>query len=284
MTMLAAKAPFDFDATLRFLRGFPPTSGEQRVDRDSLTKALRAGGQTLVATLKAAEGGLEVSYAAAPTPAAEAEAADRLSFYLGLEDDLAEFYALGRSDAAFAPVVEALYGYHQVKFPSPLENLVWAILCQRVPMPVATKAKQALVAHVGNDRDAFPDLDQLLSLDQDELTALIGNTTKGARLHAALRRWAETDERHLRTAPYGEVKEFLQSLPGIGPWSASFILIRGLGRMDEAPVDRELLRSASAVYGPLSEDKARELAATYGPWQGYWAHYLRAAGLVRRAA
>ncbi|MFG1681552.1 DNA-3-methyladenine glycosylase family protein [Nonomuraea sp. NPDC049269] len=283
---LPATAPFDFAASLRFLRRFPATAGEQQLAEQSLTKALRAGGQTMVARLTPADEGLRCDlHADQPlTEQAVSAAADRLSFYLSLADDLAPFYAIGKQDLPFALVMDHLYGYHQVKFPSPLENLVWAILCQRVPMAVATKAKDALVSHVGNrltfdgeEYAAFPDLDQLLAVPADLLTAFAGNSTKGDRLYASLRAWAEVDEHFLRTAPYDEVKDFLRGLPGIGPWSASFILIRGLGRMDEAPIDRELVRSAARVYGrQLSEDELRGLAGRYGSWQGYWAHYLRA--------
>ncbi|MCA2224689.1 DNA-3-methyladenine glycosylase family protein [Nonomuraea aurantiaca] len=284
---LPATPPFDFAASLSFLRRFPATAGEQQVAEHSLTKALRAGGQTVLARLTAADQGLRCElHADGPiSDQAVTAAADRLSFYLGLTDDLEPFYAIGTQDPHFAPVIDRLYGYHQVKFPSPVENLVWAILCQRVPMGVATKAKDALTAYVGNrltldgaEHFAFPDLDQLLALTTDRLTAISGNATKGERLYRSLRGWAEVDEHFLRTAPYDQVKDFLRGLPGIGPWSASFIAIRGLGRMDEAPLDRELTRSAAQVYGgPLSEDELRGLAERYGSWQGYWAHYMRAA-------
>ncbi|MEU7003539.1 hypothetical protein [Nonomuraea sp. NPDC046570] len=284
MTTLPASAPFDFSASLRFLNRFPPTAGEQRITTTDLTKALRAGGTTVVARLTAdGQDGLACELHAA-TPFPEAEAADRLSFHLSLADDLAAFYELGKDDEAFAPVIDELYGYHQVKFPSPLENLVWSILCQRTALPVAAKAKQSIVAEFGNSLEldgvtyhAFPDLEQLLSLPADRLAALVRNARQAQRLHAALRGWAEVDETFLRTAPHPEVRAFLLGLPGIGAWSASFILVRGLGRMEETLVDKELRRSASRIYGPLPDERLRALADHYGPWQGYWAHYLRAA-------
>lgn len=115
-------------------------------------------------------------------------------FYLGLRDDLTEFYQLARHDPPFARVVERLYGYHQVKFPSPLELLCWAILCQRVPMPVARKMKQALVEAVGNrttlggkSRWAFPDAEQLAAFDEAELHRLIGNQRKAGYLYRSVR-------------------------------------------------------------------------------------------------
>ena len=66
-------------------------------------------------------------------------------------------------------------------------------------------------------------------------------------------------------------------LPGIGPWSAMFVMIRGLGRTDEMPTEKEFLRAAARVYGGALDEKALvQLSDRYGPWRGYWAHYLRA--------
>jgi len=75
------------------------------------------------------------------------------------------------------------------------------------------------------------------------------------------------------------VRECLLSFPGIGPWSAGFIMIRGLGRTERMAPDKEALRAASRVYDhPVSEAEFAATAARYGKWQGYWGHYLRVSG------
>ncbi|WP_207938908.1 DNA-3-methyladenine glycosylase family protein [Actinomadura darangshiensis] len=284
---LPAAPPFDLAPSLRFVCGFTPTSGEQSVRDGALTKALRARGRTVVAQIAQAGDGVRLTlHAADPfTPDVVEAAADRVRFHLSLDDDLTAFYALGRDDPGFAPVLDRLHGYHQVKFPTPLENLAWAILSQRTPIAAAAKAKRALAAEFGDrltvdgtEHTAFPDIGQLVTLPEGRVVELTGNQRKGGHLHGALHRWHETDEDFLRTGPYAEVKEFLLGLPGVGPWSANFILIRGLGRMDETPVEKALLGAASRAYGrALTEAGLRKLAERYGPWQGYWAHYLRAA-------
>ncbi|GLZ42196.1 DNA-3-methyladenine glycosylase 2 family protein [Actinokineospora sp. NBRC 105648] len=287
-TVLPAVAPFDFGASLRFIRGFPAMVGEQGASDDVLVQAVRANGVVVGARLSASDGGLacELESAGEITDKTVAVVADRVSFQLGLADDLGEFYALAEHDAPFAGIARRLRGYHQVKFPSPLELFCWALLCQRVPLPVARGMKQALVSHFDNKITvagtafaAFPDLEQLLSLDQDVLFGLIGNERKAGYLYRGLPRWADLDEAFLRTGDYDEVQAALQALPGVGPWSATFILIRGLGRMERMAPDREGLRAASKVYGhPVDEAEFTRLASHYGPWQGYWGHYLRVGG------
>ena len=60
-----------------------------------------------------------------------------------------------------------------------------------------------------------------------------------------------------------------------------FVLVRGLGRMERLPIgEHRHAEAVSRVYGggrPMTEEETRRIAEGYGPWQGYWAHYLRAA-------
>ena len=287
---LAARQPFDFGASLAFIGSFPAMTGQQGTSGAALQLALRVNSTTLAARLTAGAGatGLDCELTAdvpIDGPTADA-AADRLGFYLGLDDDLSPLYAAARRDPAFQRVADRLYGYHQVKFPSPFELLCWAILCQRVPMPVARTMKQSLVEAVGNRIEsdgrvlwAFPEAEQLAALDEDELTALIGNRRKAGFLHGSILRWLDLDENVLRSGSHGAVRERILELPGIGPWSASLLMIRGLGRMEHIAYDRELARAASRAYGhPVDEPEFRRLASDYGELQGYWAHYLRVAG------
>jgi len=109
---------------------------------------------------------------------------------------------------------------------------------------------------------------------------VIGNARRTEYLRAAAWAFGDVDDGWLRSAPYDEVEAWLRGITGIGAWSASFILLRGLGRMERVPVgERRLLEAARRIYGrDLSEEGLHRIAEGYGAWQGYWAHYLRAAG------
>ncbi|MFC4912158.1 DNA-3-methyladenine glycosylase family protein [Actinomadura gamaensis] len=285
---LPATPPFDFAPQLRFLTGFRPTAGQQRVDDSTLTKALRADGRTFAVRLAAADSGdglrCDLWFEGdAPSDEVVATVRRQITSWLSLDDDLTEFYEIGRRDPDFTPVIDRLYGYHQAKFPTPLENAVWAILSQRTALPVAAKEKQALTEAFDNvltvdgvTHRAFPDVEQLASLAPGRIAELVGNMRKGQYLSGTVRAWLDLDEDHLRTAPYEEAKDTLLSLPGIGPWSATFILIRGFGRTDEVPSEKQLITAASRVYGRrLTAADVRKLGEPYGRWSGYWAHYLR---------
>lgn len=285
---LAWREPFSWAHSLRFICGFPATRNEQEVTGDRLVKGWRFGDVTVVTAIRPAVGepALDVDLAATAqiTDDLVAAVTDRLSFFLSLTDDLTEFERTARADPGFAPVAARMRGYHQVKFASPLENLVWSILAQRNPMPVAREAKQRLMQALNTPVEAFgatflpfPTLQQLAGLSPGDLAEITRNERKATYLHGTVQKLLDIDETWLRTADHREVQEALLSLPGIGPWSATFVLIRGLGRMELLPQDKEILQAASKAYGrPLTEADLVSLSAPYAPNQGYWAHYLRA--------
>jgi DNA-3-methyladenine glycosylase II len=66
--------------------------------------------------------------------------ADRLRFFLSLDDELETFYEIAEKDPPFVPVLKRFYGHKQVKFLTPFENACWAILTQRLPMALAYRA------------------------------------------------------------------------------------------------------------------------------------------------
>lgn len=285
---LTACRPFDWRHSLRFICGFPATRGEQVVDGDHMVKAWRLGDHCVATRIGPVPGEatlrVEICSTAEVTDAVRGAVADRVRFYLSLDDDLAAFAAVARDDPAFAPIARRMHGYHQVKFPTPVENLVWSILGQRSPMPVAREAKLRLMQYLngpvsafGSALQPFPSLEQLAGLSESELAELLRNERKARYVHGTVQGLTALDEDFLRHADVREVELALLDLPGIGPWSAVFVLIRGLGRMEYLPDDAELLRAARKAYGPQVERAdLPALAAPYAPLQGYWAHYLRA--------
>src|SRR5215218_3868564 len=187
--------PFDFDQSLDFLDEFSPMQGEQTLAGRTLTKAVSICGQPLVFRVAAGrtvdEPQLAVTLVTDQplTEASRPAALDRVRFFLSLDDDLRPFYAVGCADPHFASVIRRLYGLHQVKFLTPFENACWAVLTQRNRIPIAQKAKRALVERYGCHLEvegvgywAFPEPAQLAGASGADLAALIGNDKRAAYL------------------------------------------------------------------------------------------------------
>ena len=241
---LTPTPPFDFDRSLNFLGVFMPTKQEQTISSHTLAKSISIDGQTIVFQLVSIgtteHPQLEYTLFSVEPITEEKQNAvvERISFFLSLQDDLLPFYRIGQEDGDFAPIIEILYGYHQV-----------------------------------------PEAFQIAAADFEEILKLIRNDRRTEYLISTARAFSVVDEEFLKSASDEEVKAWLRNIKGIGEWSATFIMIRGLGRMEYVPLtEARLLEAASKVYGhgkELDREEWKRLAERYGPWQGYWAHYLR---------
>ncbi|MDQ1445843.1 MAG: DNA-3-methyladenine glycosylase [Acidimicrobiaceae bacterium] len=285
---VGAVAPFDFAKSAWFLGRFKPVLDEQSIEDGAITKAMAVDGQAVVFRARPAGsgGGDGVDYelfSDAPISEATKKAvADRISFFLSLDDDLREFYKIGQADGPFASRIEEHHGLHHVKFLTLCESGCWAPLAQHAPVQVARTLKHRLTEAFGCSLEvdgrtywAFPELTAMAKVDEADMARVIANERKAHYVKNVVEALMSVDEEFLRTAPYDEAEAYLRGVKGVGQWSAAFILLRGLGRMEHMPLDlKPILKAVDELYGP--GQKMQEIADRYGPWLGYWAFYLRA--------
>ena len=259
-------APFDFSKSLEFLSDFSPMQNEQEVKSGTFTKAVQAKGKTIAFEVFD-KGTIEnpklefTAYSEAKfTDEVKELVADRISFFLSLQDNLNEFYEIAKKDECIQPAIKQFYGHKQVKFLTPFEIACWAILAQRIPMNVARKMKENIVKKVGGqikvkgvDYYSFPEPSNLLAASA-ELPELVPNKRKAEYLSFVAEAFSKVDEQWLRTAPYDEVHDWLTDIKGIGDWSANFVMIRGLGRMEElSNIEPQLALDVARIYAGKDE-------------------------------
>ena len=72
-----------------------------------------------------------------------------------------------------------------------------------------------------------------------------------------------------------EARQQLLALPGIGPWTAEVIAMRGLGDPDAFPASDLGLRLAAGQLGlPPDQRKLIERSASWRPWRSYATQHL----------
>lgn len=264
---------------------------DQKIQEASLTRAVSIGGQTIVFNVKST-GSIKnprlhytLHSERTITSGLRDASVDRIGFFLSIADDLEQFYRIGYGDVDFAPLLQKLYGLHQVKFLTPFESACWSVLSQRYPAAAALRIKHALKEKYGTSLLlegkqfwAFPEPGRLARTDVKELLPIVKNERRTSFLLSVAKAFNDMDERFLRTGKYDQVEEKLRSIDGIGEWSSRLIMLRGLGRMEKLAVEKRLLRAASKVYGKgreMTQSVLEQMAEKYGPWKGYWAYYLR---------
>jgi len=67
----------------------------------------------------------------------------------------------------------------------------------------------------------------------------------------------------------------LESLPGVGPWTAAYVAMRGIGDPDVfMPTDLGVRHALDGLGLPSSARAATELAERWRPWRSYALHHL----------
>ncbi|HMG22430.1 MAG TPA: hypothetical protein VK607_13955 [Kofleriaceae bacterium] len=280
--------PFSFAQTIAFLRSFPPCQGDHLLTDRSITAAVSVRGIARAFTIHDGDPPT-VDLPRHVDAATQRALVARAEHLIGAGDDVTALYAAAAGDPPFRALVEQLHGLHHVRFLTLEEIAVYCVLMQRTPIKLAAMYKRRFLARFGIPIDvdgvtlrAMPELDQLVELDEAELAGAIGHARKAVLITGVVRGVAAIGEPFLRTAPYAAARDALLDVPGIGPFSAAAILLRGLGRMDELPPLRQIEDEARELYGPGYD--AAAIARRYGDQIGYWSFYLRTGmGRVRRA-
>ncbi len=293
---LKIEPPFNLKHSAMFLKAFRPMKDEQETIDGAITKAIMINGQITLFTVKQESPrntdpiSYELSSKDPITKTYCDSAANQISFFLSLTEDIKPFYEIAKKeDPKFYPIIEQFCGFHHVKFPTTLETATWAILVQRNPLSAAKKMKQRLIEKWGESIQngnghkfwAFPDYSRLKNVSEKELYPIIRNIRRTQYLASLSKDYEKIDEKSLLELDFDQAKKILMQIDGIGEWSATFILSRGLGRMERLPENLKMISpEIQRLYG--SEISLEKICDIYGKWIGYWLLYVWASHLASK--
>jgi DNA-3-methyladenine glycosylase II len=278
MDTIAPLGRFSLRAAAAF--GFGPTEGRPPSFDDALRLAFCVdGGRGYAGAVLRRRGddgpiGVELTLAdGAPHDAALAQVARTVS----LDHDGTAFEAVGERDPVIGALQRAHPGQRPVLFPSPYEAAAWAVISARRPPAQGAKVRAALAERLGRTFElkgrtlpAFPQPSALAQIP-DGFPGL--NETKIERLRRIAAAAAAGDLDVARIHELGPEAAFedLQRLPGIGPFYASLIVLRGSGFADAwlgAP-ERRGADHAARYYGVGDADRDRRLAEIADGWRPF---------------
>jgi len=216
----------------------------------------------------------------APHEAALAQVARTVS----LDHDGAAFERVGERDPVIGALQRAHPGQRPVLFHSPYEAAAWSVISARRPPGQGAKVRAALserLGHtfelVGRTLHAFPQPSALAQIP-DTFPGL--NGTKIARLRELAATAAAGDLDAARIHQLGPEAAFedLQRLPGVGPFYASLIVLRGSGFADAwlGARERRGADHAATYYALDDADRDRRLAEIADGWRPFrtWCQVL----------
>lgn len=241
--------PFRLDLTVWALR----RRGRNRVDRwdGTYRRALDLGGRSITVEVEQ-RGRTDQPYLRVAvltegdqTPTERASIQQQLVRMLGLDVDLGGFYQLAERHPRVGVLADRLRGVKPPRFASLFEALVNAIANQQLSLEVGIELLNRFTEAFGerpadsHGLVAFPAPESVLGRSIGELRDLGFSTRKAEYLTSCAYAVASgaIDEARLQSSDRATATDILLGMRGIGRWSAEYVLLRGLGRIDVFPAD-----------------------------------------------
>jgi DNA-3-methyladenine glycosylase II len=281
---MRARGPFSLTAAARFTEGFP--AGQGGGDDARLDLAFPADGAWSPVGVRVTPYGADLTADVVANPGAlpVEQIRGQVERILSLDTDGGGFLAVAERDPLVGDLQTRYPGLRPVQFHSPYEAAAWTIIGQRIRITQAAGIRTRIAEHLGEDIDfgdrrlpSFPAPEQLAAL-----RGFPGLTDRKVQQLQALGRAAGQgllDAAALRDQPADDALAHLRTLPGIGPFSAELILLRGAGNPDVFPANEKRLHRAMAALYHLGEDPEpdmlRAIADQWRPYRTWTALLLR---------
>lgn len=197
--------------------------------------------------------------------------------------DLTPFYELAAGHPVLGPLTRSLHGLKPFRPAGLFDMLVTAVIEQQISLVAARQIRARLIRRFGTEVEGepvFPEASTLAGAPLDELTGCGLSRRKAEYVTGVAEEivGGSLDLEELEQAGSDEVRTRIVSLRGFGPWSAEYVLIRGLARADAVPVDdlaiRTVIGSLLGDGGRPTSAEAAALLAPLAPYRGLAAFYL----------
>ena len=211
---------------------------------------------------------------------------------LGLDVDPGPFHRLAVTDAALRPTAVALRGLRPPRFVDLFETFVNVVPFQQVSLEAGVAIVGRLVEHFGEPHDyagrrfhAFPTAPVVTRASPQALREC-GLSARKAETLQRLGRAIESGElaeEQIARMTTSDALRTLVELPGIGPWSAGLVLLRGLGRLDVFPPgDVGAARGLSALLELEPGAALSRGVERFGKFRGYLYFFGLGGSLLRK--
>lgn len=299
---LAVRAPFHLEATVRVLQR-RPSNLIDIWDAPCYRRVIQVHGRSVLievserGTIDAPDVRLSLPRGGLPAKLRQ-EAVSTSRAILGLDQQSTSHQSRAEAEPALRTTAMALRGMRPPRYPDLFETFANVIPFQQVSLEAGMTVVRHLVESFGDRfelRDhhyfGFPRAETIADARLSSLRRAGMSRQKSEALRTAARAIAAgaLTADGISALPSPQAIERLRELPGIGPWSAALILLRGLRRLDVFPptdtgaesslVTLMRLRSPTALY---------RVVERFGDCRGYLYFYglasrLLAAGLIHAA-
>lgn len=271
---LPARAPFDAAGVFRFFADHA-VAGLEQGDHRSLSRALLLpGGRAEVCiTEDGRRPGILVTARLATLADVQSLVA-RVRRMFDLDADSVAIDSALSTDPTFAPLVAGSPGIRIAGLVDSEEALFRTLIGQQISVAAARTVLGRLVSDLGTETDGtrFP---SAATIAEHGAEVLRGPAARIATILRAADAVASGELRLNIETPASEFRERLLALPGIGPWTADYLLMRVLGNPDILIATDLVVRQSAASLGlPVDIQGLTRRGVSWAPWRSYASLHL----------
>lgn len=282
--------PYRLDLTVSVLRRLPTNIVDVLTAEGQYVRALgKVGAPVIARVTQERAGALRVAFDGSENSSGDhVRELAVLRRILGVDRDLSHFYRAARDVRWLHQLASRMIGVKPPRYPTLWEACVNAIVFQQVSLSAASSISRRIIETLGSPIECgtltlrmFPTVENF----QNAGDAVLSATGLSANKLATLRRVADAlltgklDEPTLEALPSPAAAALLCRFKGIGPWTATVILLRGLGRLDVFPMnDSSVVRNLELVGGA----DVGHVLHVLGPQRGMLYYHLLLARLAER--
>ena len=209
---------------------------------------------------------------------------------LGLEQAVEVFEAEYAEHPLLGSLVKAGAGLRVPQTATPFEALSWAIIGQQVSVSAAVSIRRRFILAAGVRHSkglwCFPDAHAVAALNPEILRGAGFSRSKAESLFGLsndivsgrlpIDNWLDLLSQG--ALDVSELQKRLLAVKGIGPWTVSYMLLRGFGWLDgslhgDVAVRRNLAKLLGREDG-IPEKEAEQWLAEFSPWRALVAAHL----------
>src|SRR4051794_15270039 len=277
---LHPRGSFSLLESRRFLEGFAPAGREATLATGPMRLAFPVEGDWRtagVALTQSAEGAVRAELTGPPPPGL----AGQLARAISVDVDGTGFADVLSRDPVLRAVAARHPGLRPIGFSSPYEAACWAVIAQRLRIVqaagIAARIRQEHGARpvvAGKELAAFPAPGVLRRVAADLPLPEVKQMRLRAIADAALE--GRLDGGWLRAMTADEAVAQVRELPGIGPFSAELVVVRGAGHPDRFPLSEGRLHASMVELYHLPDAEPATLTSVAQRWAPFrsWAAVL----------
>ena len=290
--VINALAPFNFDLTAQIYRNGDP---QIRIYRDGVLSLVAKLNDQLVLMKISSKGsvaspriGVELKSNKPITLQDSQRAQETTKFILNLDFDLGSFYEQINKDPVMREIARQLCGLKNPTTPTVFESLVDSVVEQQISIKVAIALEEKFIKKLGDHLEiegetyfVFPMPKTVATATVDDIVHIGLTRRKAEYIYgvAQLIATGKLDLEELKTRESAdEIIAVLDTIRGIGVWTAELTMLRGMHRLDMLPADDLGIRRVISTYyckgRPIKAAEGREIAKRWGRWKGLAAFYL----------